>query len=634
MKEKIQLLAAALALILLLCGCAARGTASNDAKPAAGDVTDSNAAPYEVPAFRDSVFNEDEATAFGSGEIDLSQLEGGIIGVKAQSDTRLKMQIVCGEDKYNYDLPNDGTATFFPLNMGNGTYTFRLMEQVGDSKYACIGSEDRDVTLKDEFQPYLRPNQMVNYNKSSDCIKKVKELAASCTTDADIAAAVYDYMVKNIQYDTEKAATVQNGYLPSPDETLKTGKGICFDYASLAAAMLRSEGIPCKLITGYVGEETYHAWNSFYVESEGWITVEIRAKADEWQRVDITFAAGGMPAGEIQNDSEYTTRLLRSGASLSEASSLFEEDGMDTALRQASTEISLSVAAGETFSAAAEKTGVFPEYALSVFSTAELSGRLDEALDRLADHYDRQSALYDRLRSTLTYPAVLMLMMCGVLAVLVFAVLPMFERVYDNLTGSLLSSSYAYVLAATLIGRISLVFAGLLGIVLLILAFGIRSDKGREKLRNTMETSRFTRRAAWLLAVSEVMDTLSALLASGTDEDSALALCIGQTRHKKLHEALEKCREETQMGVGIATAFAHQKILPAMYGKMLLGGAQSGELVQVTENLARRTAQEAENGLCSVIDRTEPILIGFLTASVGLTLLSVMLPLLGILSAI
>ena len=238
------------------------------------------------------------------------------------------------------------------------------------------------------------------------------------------------------------------------------------------------------------------------------------------------------------------------------------------------------------------------------------------------------------MRSTLTYPAVLMLMMCGVLAVLVFAVLPMFERVYDNLTGSLLSSSYAYVLAATLIGRISLVFAGLLGIVLLVLTFGIRSDKGREKLRNTMGTSRFTRRAAWLLAVSEVMDTLSALLASGTDEDSALALCIEQTRHKKLHEALEKCREETQMGVGIATAFAHQKILPAMYGKMLLGGAQSGELVQVTENLARRTAQEAENGLCSVIDRTEPILIGFLTASVGLTLLSVMLPLLGILSAI
>ena len=84
--------------------------------------------------------------------------------------------------------------------------------------------------------------------------------------------------------------------------------GICFDYASLAAAMLRSLGIPCKLITGYVGESTYHAWNSFYLENEGWITAEIRVSANHWQRVDITFAAGGMPAGQITGSTEYTTR--------------------------------------------------------------------------------------------------------------------------------------------------------------------------------------------------------------------------------------------------------------------------------------------------------------------------------------
>ena len=221
MKEKIQLLAAALALILLLCGCAARGTASNDAKPAAGDVTDSNAAPYEVPAFRDSVFNEEEATAFGSGEIDLSQLEGGIIGVKAQSDTRLKMQIVCGEDKYNYDLPNDGTATFFPLNMGDGTYTFRLMEQVGDSKYACIGSEDRDVTLKDEFQPYLYPNQYVWFTNDSKVTKKGQALSETSADDLDYVQQVYHYVIENITYDEQKAETVASGYIPDPDATME-----------------------------------------------------------------------------------------------------------------------------------------------------------------------------------------------------------------------------------------------------------------------------------------------------------------------------------------------------------------------------------------------------------------------------
>ena len=65
--------------------------------------------------------------------------------------------------------------------------------------------------------------------------------------------------------------------------------------------MLRSEGIPCKLITGYVGEETYHAWNSFYVESEGWITVEIRAKADECCLLYTSIIFGllklGLPVG-------------------------------------------------------------------------------------------------------------------------------------------------------------------------------------------------------------------------------------------------------------------------------------------------------------------------------------------------
>ena len=89
------------------------------------------------------------------------------------------------------------------------------------------------------------------------------------------------------------------GYLPDPDETLSTKKGICYDYAALAAAMLRSQGIPTKLITGYVssgGSELYHAWNMIWLEESGWITVEIRAPRHEWQRIDLTFAAAGQSA--------------------------------------------------------------------------------------------------------------------------------------------------------------------------------------------------------------------------------------------------------------------------------------------------------------------------------------------------
>ena len=289
-------------LALAFTGCGAKKT---EKKPTAPDKKGS----FVIADFRDASLDENQAEDFGNILADFSGLSRGYVAVRAKSDKRMKFQICCGEDKYNYDL-SDGEATVFPLNMGDGSYTFRLMEQVSGTKYACSWSQSADVSMEDEFQPYLRTSQIVPYSESSDCVKLARELASACDTDAEMASAVYDYLVKNVKYDNKKAKTVQSGYLPVPDETLKTGKGICFDYAALAAAMLRSVGIPCRLITGYVDEETYHAWNSFYLSEQGWVTVEIKAQPKSWQRVDITFAAGGTSAEKLLNDERYTTRFV------------------------------------------------------------------------------------------------------------------------------------------------------------------------------------------------------------------------------------------------------------------------------------------------------------------------------------
>ena len=297
--------AAMLSVILFaLSGCGAKRAGS---VPAPAAQTPAAAGQFEIPEFRGAEFHQALAEDFGNIQLDASALEQGVVALRAVSDSRMKLQIVCGETKYNYDLLS-GEPAVLPLNMGNGSYTFRLMEQVVESKYACTWSETRDVTMEDEFQTFLRPSQLVSYDRDSLCVAKARELAASCGTDAEVASAIYGYLVDNIRYDRKKAATVQSGYLPDPDETLATGKGICFDYASLAAAMMRSLGIPCKLITGYVGQDTYHAWNSFYLQDQGWVTVEIRAAPNSWQRVDITFAAGGTPADALMDDSRYTTR--------------------------------------------------------------------------------------------------------------------------------------------------------------------------------------------------------------------------------------------------------------------------------------------------------------------------------------
>ena len=328
--------------------------------------------------------------------------------------------------------------------------------------------------------------------------------------------------------------------------------------------------------------------------------------------------------------------MLRSGVTMQEAVELFVQDGDDASplLHSTAQQMEKALGEGQSFAQTARDTGAFPEYALGVFSMAELSGRLDEVLDRLADYYDRQHALNERLRSTLTYPVALLLMMCGVLSVLVFSVLPMFVRVYNSLTGSLAASSYAYVLAASLIGRVSLVLAVAVSAVLLVLAVMLHTQKGREKLNGPMERSRFTRKAARQLAVSQMADTVSTMLASGAEEDSALEQCIRQTSHTGLRTALQACRSDMQQGTGMAQAFLRHKVLPPLYARMLQGGSESGSLPAAMESVALRLGQEAENALCRLIDDIEPVLIGFLTVSVGFTLLSVMLPLLGILSAV
>lgn len=328
--------------------------------------------------------------------------------------------------------------------------------------------------------------------------------------------------------------------------------------------------------------------------------------------------------------------MLRSGVTMQEAVELFVQDGDDASplLHSTAQQMEKALGEGQSFAQTARDTGAFPEYALGVFSMAELSGRLDEVLDRLADYYDRQHALNERLRSTLTYPVALLLMMCGVLSVLVFSVLPMFVRVYNSLTGSLAASSYAYVLAASLIGRVSLVLAVAVSAVLLVLAVMLHTQKGREKLNGPMERSRFTCKAARQLAVSQMADTVSTMLASGAEEDSALEQCIRQTSHTGLCTALQACRSDMQQGTGMAQAFLRHKVLPPLYARMLQGGSESGSLPAAMESVALRMGQEAENALCRLIDDIEPVLIGFLTVSVGFTLLSVMLPLLGILSAV
>ena len=231
---------------------------------------------------------------FGNAQasIDASNATDGYIMVKytgSAAKVRMLIETPAG-NTYNYLMALDGSYDVYPLSEGSGTYKIGVYENLHDDQYAAAFTQSVNVTLKDEYSMFLYPNAYVDFNASSQAVLKGAELAAGANDDLEVVTNVYHYIIKNVTYDYDKAATVQSGYIPTVDETLATGTGICFDYASLMGAMLRSQGIPTRLEIGYAGTE-YHAWISVYIHDVGWIDNVISFDGEKWTLMDPTLGS-------------------------------------------------------------------------------------------------------------------------------------------------------------------------------------------------------------------------------------------------------------------------------------------------------------------------------------------------------
>ena len=227
--------------------------------------------------------------------IDYSNTDHGYIMVKTKTrdHRRLKLRIGLEDDEYTYDIPRDDEYISYPLTFGDGTYHIKVYENINDSNYALNFSFDMNVTLENEYDPYLYPSIIVDYDLNTRAVDKSFEICEGVKTDIDRVFAVYKWIVKNIKYDYDKVEEVSNKYvLPILDETLELKKGICFDYAALMTCMLRVQMIPVKVVTGYV-EEGYHAWVEVYIEDMGWINPDIYFDSKDYSMIDPTYDAMG-----------------------------------------------------------------------------------------------------------------------------------------------------------------------------------------------------------------------------------------------------------------------------------------------------------------------------------------------------
>ena len=284
---------------LLLGGCS--GSSSASRKEHSGPPRDSTPKVLTPSADGVTVYQNDFAS------IDASNTSQGYVMVKYNgTNEKVKLRITCPDQScYTYLISDRGAYDTFPLTAGNGSYALQVLENVAGDTYTVSLAQSINVNIEDEFLPFLYPNQYVNFHTDSKAVSKGSDLAKDTYSDLDVVQNIYNYVIKNISYDTEKAQNVSYGYVPDIDDTLSSKKGICFDYAALMASMLRSQNIPTKLEVGYSGD-AYHAWISTYIDDKGWVDDIIQFNGDSWQIMDPTLAA--------TNDSAAVKKYIGDGS--------------------------------------------------------------------------------------------------------------------------------------------------------------------------------------------------------------------------------------------------------------------------------------------------------------------------------
>ncbi len=206
----------------------------------------------------------------GALTVDSSHSADGYIMVKSEkSKKRLKVRVTVGNSALNYDLNTDGEYEVFPLQFGRVNYTVALYQNVEGKKYKEKGKvtvSPRD--MEDELRCFLYPNQYVNYTEETECVKVACELCKDMTDPEEIYKTICNYVVSNFSYDFIKSVTVQPGKLPDIDECWEKKMGICQDLSAMTCAMLRSQGVPARLMIGTLGSGTAHAWVLAVVNGE------------------------------------------------------------------------------------------------------------------------------------------------------------------------------------------------------------------------------------------------------------------------------------------------------------------------------------------------------------------------------
>lgn len=337
---------------------------------------------------------------------------------------------------------------------------------------------------------------------------------------------------------------------------------------------------------------------------------------------------------EISSFCSQTAMLIHAGITPLEAMSILKNDSEGTDGGKIYNAIFEECRKGVAFSEALKVTGIFPDYCLRLIALGEESGNLDNCLQSLTDYYEKEEAIKSGIKNAISYPLLMIIMMFVVIYVLMSRVLPIFEQVFLELGSDMSGIASSLMRMGESLSRYSWIILLVLAVLLILCLAFTRIPYLRKYTNRFKNWFPPTRSFYEKYACQRFASGMAMTLSSGIDTFTSLDMVSELTGDPRMQEKIEKCKEGIRKGETLAETLVSSGIFSSLYSRMVSIGFRSGNIDVVMKQIADSYEKETDRRIQNILAILEPTLVIILSILVGLILLSVILPLMGIMSSI
>ena len=337
---------------------------------------------------------------------------------------------------------------------------------------------------------------------------------------------------------------------------------------------------------------------------------------------------------EISAFCSQMAMIFRSGIFPMEGIAIMLEDAKDAEEYALLTQIDDTLQSTGRLYEALEETQAFPEYMIQMIRIGENTGKLDDVMEALAVYYEREASIAQAIKNALTYPLIMVFMMLLVILVLITKVMPVFNQIFIQLGSEMAGFSGALLRFGTVINRYSLFLVLLTAAFAVVVLYMAKTTNGRKQFYRLAMRFSFTRTFMEKIAACRFASGMYLTLCSGMSPEECLELTSRLVTYDHFAEKIRLCKESLEKGQELYKALSAADVFTGIYARMASIGDRTGVLDEVMQNIADQYQEEIDQRFTSLLAALEPTLVIILSLVVGMILLSVMLPLMGIMSSL